>query len=94
MPKLGHRVPGTVGSQGARHGVPWNRYFDLSGEARQQLEALVDACCLEVVALGMSCRLRAEVLLRKDAVEYGIMGSVLLILFAGTLVRRYTGSFA
>ena len=50
--------------------LSWNRYFDLFGEARQQFEALVDAGSLEVVALGMSCRLRAEILLRKDAVEY------------------------
>ena len=50
--------------------LSWNRYFDLFGEAEEQFEALVDAGCQEVVALGMSCRLRAEVLLRKDAVEY------------------------
>ena len=43
---------------------------DLFGVAEEQLEALVDAGCLEVVALGVTCRLRAEVLLRKDAVEY------------------------
>ena len=43
---------------------------DLSGVAEEQLEALVDAGSLEVVALGMSCRLRAEVLLRQNAVEY------------------------
>ena len=43
---------------------------DLSGEARQQLEALVDAGSLEVVALGVASGLRAEILLRKDAVEY------------------------
>ena len=42
---------------------------DLSGVARQQLEALVDAACLEVVALGVALRLGAEVLLRQDAVE-------------------------
>ena len=47
-----------------------NRYFDLFGVAEEQFEALVDAGCQEVAALGMSCRLRAEILLRKDAVEY------------------------
>ena len=50
--------------------LSWNRYFDLFGVAEEQFEALVDAGCQEVVALGMSCRLRAEILLRKDAVEY------------------------
>ena len=43
---------------------------DLSGVAEEQLEALVDAGSLEVVALGVASGLRAEVLLRKDAVEY------------------------
>ena len=40
-------------------------HFDLFGVAEEQFEALVDAGSLEVVALGMSCRLRAEVLLRQ-----------------------------
>ena len=43
---------------------------DLSGVAEEQLEALVDAGCLEVVALSVASGLRAEVLLRQDAVEY------------------------
>ena len=41
----------------------------LSGVSRKQLEALVDAGCLEVVALGVASGLRAEVLLRLDIIN-------------------------
>ena len=44
--------------------------YDLSRVAEEQLEALVDAGSLEVVALGVTSGLRAEVLLAQDAVEY------------------------
>ena len=60
--------------------IPWypldyfvlrnSHIHDLSGVAEEQLEALVDAGSLEIVALGVASSLRAEILLRKDAVEY------------------------